>query len=233
MAYQIKIMNLAGKIVAIGEKYTMQIIDITIPLSNQTPVWEGDKGVHIRRVAKIEMGSEFNVSRMELGVHAGTHIDSPFHLINAGNTVDQIPLESLIGDVQVVQVSSRYDVINEKCLKELDINPAIERILFKTSNSDFWENDPYSFNTDYIALNTDGAKFLADSGMRLVGVDYFSISSFDDLTKPHMILLENNTVLLENIDLRNVFPGVYQLICLPLKLVGTDGAPVRAILMTD
>lgn len=210
----------------------MNIIDITIPLSERTPVWEGDKGVSIDRVAKIEEGSDFNVSRIELGVHAGTHIDGPFHVIDEGNTVDQIPLEILIGKVQVVQVASEYDVINEKCLKELDLDPTINRILFKTSNSNYWENDLYAFNKEFVALNTGGAQYLADHGIRLVGVDYFSVSAFDDLIPPHVILLERGIILLENIDLRQVVPGIYTLICLPIKLIGTDGAPVRAILMT-
>lgn len=211
----------------------MKIIDITIPLSERTPVWEGDKGISIDRVAKIEEGSDFNVSRIELGVHAGTHIDGPFHLINDGNTVDQIPLETLIGEVQVVQISAEYDVINEKCLKQINLDPTVDRILFKTSNSDYWENDPYSFNRKYVALNTDGAQYLADLGIRLVGVDYFSVSAYDDLISPHVILLERRIVLLENIDLRQAVPGIYTLICLPIKLIGTDGAPVRAVLMTE
>ena len=211
----------------------MNIIDITIPLSERTPVWEGDKGVSIDRVAKIEEGSNFNVSRIELGVHAGTHIDGPFHLIDGGNTVDQIPLEILIGKVQVVQVSSEYDVINEKCLKKLNLDSTIDRILFKTSNSHYWENDPYAFNKEFVALNTSGAQYLADHGIRLVGVDYFSVSTFDDLIPPHVILLEHGTVLLENIDLGQVVPGIYTLICLPIKLIGTDGAPVRAVLISE
>jgi arylformamidase len=211
----------------------MNIIDITIPLSERTPVWEGDKGVSIDRVAKIEEGRDFNVSRIELGVHAGTHIDSPFHLLDGGNTVDQIPLETLIGTVQVVQVASEYDVINEKCLKKLDLDPTIDRVLFKTSNSNYWETDPYAFNKEFVALNTGGAQYLADHGIRLVGVDYFSVSAFDDLIPPHVILLERGIVLLENIDLRQVVPDIYTLICLPIKLIGTDGAPVRAILISE
>ena len=211
----------------------MKIIDITIPLSERTPVWEGDKGISINLVAKIGEGSDFNVSRIELGVHAGTHIDSPFHLLDGGNTVDQIPLETLIGKVQVVQVPLDYDVINEKCLEAIDLDPTVDRILFKTSNSNYWEKDPYAFNKEFVALNTDGAQYLENLGIRLVGVDYFSVSAYDDLKLPHVILLEHGIVLLENIDLRNVAPGFYTLVCLQIKLIGTDGAPVRAVLMTE
>ena len=211
----------------------MKIIDITIPLSERTPVWEGDKSVSINRVAKIGEGSDFNVSRIELGVHSGTHIDGPFHLIEDGNTVDKIPLDSLVGKAQVIEIPSGITVINEEYLRSLEFDPQNSRVLFKTSNSNYWETDPYAFNREFVALNTDGAQYLADLGLCLIGVDYFSVSAYDDLIPPHVILLEHGIVLLENIDLRGVSPGVYTLICLPIKLIGTDGAPVRAILMTE
>ena len=207
----------------------MKIIDISIPLSEKTPVWEGDKGISVRRVAKIEEGSDFNVSRIELGVHAGTHIDVPFHVYKNGDTVDQIPLDTLIGSVQVVEIPDGISVINKNCLMKLDLQDGIGRILFKTSNSLYWETDPFSFNRDYVAVNSEGAKYLTDMDLRLVGVDYFSVSSFDDLKQPHLILLNHGIVLLENIDLRQVVPGIYKLICLPMKIIETDGAPVRAV----
>ncbi len=211
----------------------MKIIDISIPLSEKTPVWEGDKGISVRRVAKIEEGSDFNVSRIELGVHAGTHIDVPFHVYKNGDTVDQIPLDTLIGSVQVVEIPDGISVINKNCLMKLDLQDGIGRILFKTSNSLYWETDPFSFNRDYVAVNSEGAKYLTDMDLRLVGVDYFSVSSFDDLKQPHLILLNHGIVLLENIDLRQVVPGIYKLICLPMKIIETDGAPVRAVLISE
>ena len=211
----------------------MNIIDISIPLSEKTPVWEGDKGISVPRVAKIEEGSDFNVSRIELGVHAGTHIDAPFHVFENGDTVDQIPLGNLIGRVQVVEIPDGISVINKNCLMNLDFQDGIDRILFKTSNSIYWETDPFSFNKEYVAINSEGAEYLANMDLRLVGVDYFSVSSYDDLKQPHLILLERGIILLENIDLRQVVPEIYQLICLPLKIIDTDGAPVRAVLISD
>ena len=211
----------------------MNIIDISIPLSEKTPVWEGDKGISVPRVAKIEEGSDFNVSRIELGVHAGTHIDVPYHVFKNGSTVDQIPLSNLIGRVQVVEIPGGISVINKNCLMNLDFQDEIDRILFKTSNSIYWETDPFSFNKEYVAINSEGAEYLANMDLRLVGVDYFSVSSYDDLKQPHLILLECGIILLENIDLRQVVPGIYQLICLPLKIIDTDGAPVRAVLIAE
>jgi arylformamidase len=211
----------------------MKIIDISIPLSEKTLVWEGDKGIRVLRVAKIEEGSDFNVSRIELGVHAGTHIDAPFHVFENGNTVDQIPFETLIGSVQVIEIPDEISVIDKNCLMKLNFQDGIDRILFKTSNSLYWETNPFSFKRDYVAINSEGAKYLADMDLRLVGVDYFSVSSFDDLKQPHLILLGRGIVLLENIDLRQVVPGIYKLICLPLKIIETDGAPVRAVLISE
>jgi len=211
----------------------MNIIDISIPLSEKTPVWEGDKGISVPRVAKIEEGSDFNVSRIELGVHAGTHIDAPFHVFENGLTVDKIPLDALIGRVQVVEIPDGISVIDKSCLKKLNFQDGIDRILFKTSNSIYWETDPFSFNKEYVAINSEGAKYLADMDLRLVGVDYFSVSSYDDLKQPHLILLDCGIVLLENIDLGQVVPGIYKIICLPMKIIGTDGAPVRAVLIAE
>ncbi len=211
----------------------MNIIDISIPLSGKTPVWEGDKGISVHRVAIIENGCDFNVSRIELGVHTGTHIDAPFHVFENGKTVDEIPLDTLIGNVQVIEIPNGISVIDKNCLMKMSFQDGIDRILFKTSNSLYWETDPFSFHKEYVALNSEGAKYLADIGLKLIGVDYFSVSSFDDLKQPHMTLLNRGIVLLENIDLRQVVPGIYKLICLPMKITGTDGAPVRAVLISE
>jgi len=211
----------------------MNIIDISIPLSEKTPVWEGDKGISISRVEKIEEDSDFNVSRIELGVHAGTHIDAPFHVFEDGDTVNQIPLDILIGSVQVVEIPNGISVIDKNCLMNLNFQDGIDRILFKTSNSIYWETDPFSFHKEYVAINSEGAEYIADMDLRLVGVDYFSVSSYDDLKQPHLILLDRGIVLLENIDLSQVVLGIYKLICLPLKIIDTDGAPVRAVLIAE
>ena len=210
----------------------MNIIDITIPLSDKTPVWEGEKGITIKSIDRIDDTSDFNVSRIELGVHSGTHIDAPYHLFKNGITADQIPLDALIGGVQVVGISEGISVIDKNCLMNLDIKDGIERILFITSNSRYWVSDRYSFNRDYVALNSQGARYLVDMDLKLVGIDYFSVSVYDDLIQPHKIFLDHGVVILENIDLRQVPQGLYELICLPLKIVGADAAPVRAVLIS-
>lgn len=208
----------------------MEIIDITIPLSPRTPVWEGDKGITIKQDVFKGDASDFNISRVEMGVHAGTHIDSPFHLYNHGSTVDEIPLEVLIGPATVVEIPSDRTIINSEALLSNGFKPGVERLILKTCNTEYWTQDPYRFHKEYIGIDTEGAEFLVSQGVKLVGIDYFSASPMSDLVRPHEILLEAGVVILENAYLMDVLPGEYQLICLPLKLQGTDGAPVRAIL---
>ncbi len=208
----------------------MEIIDITIPLTPRTPVWEGDQGITINQNVFKSEASDFNISRIEMGVHAGTHIDSPYHLFNHGSTVDKIPLDILFGEATVLEVSSDWDVINSEALLASGFNSGVERLILKTQNTEYWIRDPYGFHGDYIGIDTEGAEFLVSQGVKLVGVDYFSASPMNDLVRPHEILLEAGVVILENAYLVDVLAGEYQLVCLPLKLQGTDGAPVRAIL---
>jgi len=211
----------------------MNVIDISIPISNNTPVWEGDKGISITRVESIGKESKFNVSRIEMGVHAGTHIDAPFHVLNGGITVDQIHLDVLVGRTQIIEIPRSISVIDDDCLKGLNFSNGIKRVLFKTRNSTLWETDPFSFRRDYVGINEAGARFLSNLSLKLVGLDYFSISIFSDLIRPHELLLQKGVVVLENINLNGVTPGIYQLFCLPIKIMNTDGAPVRAILIDE
>ena len=211
----------------------MKIIDITLPMSNQTPVWEGDKEIIIRQVTSLSNGSDFNVSRVEFGVHAGTHIDAPFHLFNHGYTVDRIPLDILIGSVMVLRIDDSVEVITREVLLAAGFRKGIKRLLLKTRNTEYWIKEPYRFNRDFVAIDSSAAEFLVEEGASFVGIDYFSISPFNDLKASHAILLQAGIVILENAYLVNVEPGTYGLICLPLSLVGTDGAPVRAVLTTE
>jgi len=211
----------------------MKIMDISIPLNPDTPVWQGDNGVLFTNDYSIREGSVFNVSSIHMGIHSGTHIDAPYHMIDSAITVDQIPLEALVGRAQVVEIPDHVNVITSEVLDSVAIDSDCPRILFKTSNSKYWVNDPLQFNPEFVALDSSAAQYLVRKGVILAGIDYFSISPFDDLIKPHFILLEAGVVILETINLSEVLPGYYSLICLPLKLTGVDGAPVRAILESE
>ncbi len=211
----------------------MKIFDITLPLTNQTLVWEGDERIMIEQIAFTNKGSDFNVSRVELGVHAGTHIDAPFHLDERGYSVDKIPLENLIGKIQVLQIDESLNVITRDVLLSSGYIKGTERLLLKTRNTKKWINNPSHFDCEYTAIDANAAAFLVNEGIKFVGIDYFSISPYTDLKTPHQILLAAGVVILENAFLVNVEPGEYNLFCLPLNLIGTDGAPVRAILTID
>jgi len=211
----------------------MKIIDITLPLSNETLVWEGDKEITIEQVAFINKGSDFNVSRVEFGVHAGTHIDAPYHLDDQGYSVEKIPFDKLVGKIQVLQIDDSIDLITKEVLLGSGFQEGTERLLLKTKNTQNWIKNDLCFDRDYVAINSTAATFLAGAGIKFVGIDYLSISPYNDLKIPHQILLKAGIVILENAYLANVEVGEYTLFCLPLNLVGTDGAPVRAILTLD
>ncbi len=206
------------------------LYDITIAITNETPVWTGDKRVKIERDRSIAQGADYNVSLLEMGVHTGTHMDAPYHVDDIGKTVDQIPLEQLIGRAQVVVVPPECGTIDVEFLAGCELGAEVRRVLFKTRNSKFWNEQPPRFREDFVGVDSSGAQWLVERGMRVAGIDWFSISPMSDLKRPHEILLKSGAVILENLDLRRVPAGSYELICLPLKLAGTDGAPVRAIL---
>lgn len=208
----------------------MRIYDISVAVTPELATWPGDPKIIIDRFSKIEAGDDANVSRISFCVHSGTHVDAPNHFIAEGITVDLLPLEDLIGNVQVFELPDSIDRINKDVVSSCSIKPNITKVLFKTRNSQFWENLD-RFRPDFVAISADGAEALVEKGVRLVGVDYLSVAPFDDPTPTHQILLSHQVIALEGINLSNVPAGTYQLICLPIKLAGSDGAPARAVLI--
>ena len=211
----------------------MEIYDISIPLNDETPVWEGDRGVSISHPESITEGDDFNVSRMEMGVHAGTHIDAPKHLFDDGYTVDQIDLKHLIGPVQVLEIPENISIIEPRHLEDHGYQREVKRILLKTANSNYWLSDPFSFHKEFAAINKECAEMFAKDEFFLVGIDYFSISPFSNLKPPHEILLKSRITILENANLSEIDAGIYNLICLPMRITDTDGSPVRAVLTRE
>lgn len=211
----------------------MKIFDITIPLSSQTPVWAGEESVSITEIERIANGDEYNVSGFSMGAHAGTHIDAPYHVDGHGKTVDQIPVEQFIGKAQIIQIADEIESITSQVLQSCQIEEDIHALIFKTGNSKFWKQKPVQFRDDFTALDSSAAEWIAEREIKVVGIDWFSISTMDDLFEPHKILLESGIVIIENLDLSEIQAGIYMLFCLPLKLVGTDGAPARAILVQE
>lgn len=209
----------------------MKIYDISIPLCAQTPVWEGDKEVTIKWASRISEGAEYNLSELEMGTHAGTHLDAPFHVFANGAAVDQIALEKLIGKAQVIHIPDDVRRISREVIARKDLVYGISRLLIRTANSNRWMESGGASRMDYVGLDSGVAGYLVERGYQLVGIDGFSISPPEDLMPPHRILLDGGVAILETLDLSGVPQGIYDLYCLPMKLVGTDGAPARAILI--
>jgi arylformamidase len=206
----------------------MEIIDISVPVRPGMIVYEGDPDVHMERVKTIAGGSSANVSRLDFGVHTGTHIDAPVHFIDGAAGAETLPLNALIGPVEVVDATAVAEHIDRTALERLSIPGGAQRVIFKTNNSRLWERE--AFSGDFIGLLGDAAEALVEQGVRLVGIDYLSIGPKGNGVTTHVALLRAGVVILEGLDLRRVEPGSYQLICLPLLLAGSDGAPCRAVL---
>jgi len=209
----------------------MKIYDISLTIQPGMVVWPGDPKVELYRKEKIEDGANANVSYMGISVHTGTHVDAPYHFLNDGSAVDVMPLEVLIGPVLVVELPDSVKQIDTEIINSLSFNEPIERILFKTRNSKFWSQDAGEFHPDFVAISADGAQALIDHGIKLTGIDYLSIAPYKNSRPTHEIMLKAGMVVIEGVDLSNVQPGKYTLVCMPLKLKDTDGSPARVILL--
>lgn len=207
------------------------IYDLTVTIRNEMAVWPGHPPVHLERIRKIEDGSNSNVSELDLSVHTGTHMDAPVHFLPGANAIETLPLEVLIGPAQVVQLPDSVDQIGAAEVEACGIQPGVTRVLFKTRNSQIWQSENPAFQPDFVAVNAAGAETLVKLGIRLVGIDYLSIAPFKQSKEPHQILLGAEMVIAEGLDLSQVQPGLYTLICLPLKLGGSDGSPARVVLV--
>ncbi len=212
-------------------KGRMKFWDISLPITPGLPVWPGDPPIKLERYRAISKGDSTNISRLSGGVHTGTHVDAPLHVIEGGLSVERLLLEVLIGQARVVELLD-VPAITPEDLEALKIPSGTERLLLKTSNSALWAEPHHRFYPDFVALTPESARWLVQKGIRLVGIDYLSVQKFHD-SEPltHRLLLGAGVVILEGLNLQSVPPGSYQLICLPLLLVGSDGAPARAVLL--
>ena len=208
----------------------MKIYDITVPISENMPVYEGDPKVKIDVASSMKNGDAANVTQLCFGAHAGSHVDAPNHFIDGTRKVHELDLEKLIGDARVVEIEESVTAIEPRHVPNLE---TVERILFKTRNSAFWNEPEKGFRTDFTYITPAAARRLAEKNVKLVGIDYLSVEKFasEDFAT-HITLLENEVAIIEGLDLREVPAGEYELICLPLKIISEtgDGAPARTIL---
>jgi len=205
----------------------MKLIDVTVPLDATLPTYPNNTPFSLEPIKRLSRGDSSNVSTLHMSAHTGTHVDAPRHFFDNGPGVEALALDILIGRVRVIQVTSRAGISAEDLAKE-DLSEEV-RILIKTRNSQLWGTT--EFRTDYIGVTESGARHLVAHGIKLVGVDYLSVEPFKTPGAPaHHVLLGAGTIVLEGLDLRDVEPGIYDLYCLPLRVVGSDGAPARVVL---
>ena len=207
----------------------MEIIDVSVPLRAEMPTWPGSAGILLKPIKRMAEGDLENVSRLDCNVHAGTHVDAPWHFVEGGHTAEQLPLDMLIGPAFVAFLPET-SAITANDLDGLALPAGTERLLLRTRNSELWAGGMTEFREDYVALSANAAQWVVDHSIRLIGVDYLSVQGFGDSSPVHGTLLEAGVVIVEGLNLANVEPGLYELICLPLRLVGADGAPARAVL---
>jgi arylformamidase len=193
------------------------------------PVWPGEKQPKITRLRTMEEGSHSTVSGLDCTVHTGTHVDAPAHFVIGATTVDRLPLDTLVGPAYVAHFPGA-EVVRREDLEKCGMPEGTKRLLIRTRNSELWKRGEKEFDNDFVALSDDAAKWVVEQGIILFGIDYLSVHHLKEGENVHPILLRAGLVLLETINLSDVKAGEYELVCLPLKLAGCEGAPARAIL---
>jgi arylformamidase len=206
-----------------------RIYDISVPIRTGGLVYPGNPEIEVTLQQAVAKGAGANVSFVRFGSHTGTHADAARHFFDDGQSVDQIPLESLIGPAIVLAFDDSVRAVGAAELRRHELTEH-NRVLLRTRNSALLSQREFVPNYTYLA--PDGAQYLVDQGVELVGIDYLSIEQFHSgQHQTHKILLGKSVVIVEGLNLSGVRPGEYQLICLPLRIEGCDGAPARAVLI--
>lgn len=202
-------------------------IDISVPLRDGMVHWPSDPAVSIKRARDMDRGDDINLSAVSMGAHTGTHMDAPLHFINGAVGIDRVPLETVIGRARVIQITDAVAVTPEE-LEKHRIRRG-ERLLFKTRNSPRAWQTP-GFAEDFVYISDAAADFLVERGVSLVGVDYLSVGSARGGAYVHRTLLGGGIWVIEGLDLTLAAPGSYEMVCLPLRISGGDGAPARVVI---
>jgi arylformamidase len=207
----------------------MRIIDVSVPLDSSLPTYPGNTPFSLEPIKRIQQGGSSNVSSLHMSAHGGTHVDAPRHFFDDQPGTEALPLDLLLGRARVIEVRSP-DGITADDLRTIDFSQDV-RLLIKTRNSQYWGSP--EFQTGYAGVTESAARLIVDRGIKVLGVDYLSVEEFKKPGAPaHHILLGGGTIVIEGLNLRDVDPGIYDLLCLPLPIVGSDGAPARVILRT-
>ncbi len=204
-------------------------IDVSVAIRHGMVHWPDNPPIVVERVMDQEHGDAANVSKISLGVHTGTHVDAPVHFDDKGKGVDAIPLDALFGAARVIAIKDKKHVTVAE-LQDANVK-AGERILFKTRNSPAaWKKSP-EFVKDAVHISIEAARWLASREVRTVGIDYLSVGGFaaGNGVEVHHALIDAGVWIIEGLDLSKVPEGPCDLICLPIKIAGSDGAPARAL----
>jgi arylformamidase len=205
----------------------MKLIDVTVPLDSRLPTYPGNTPYTLEPIKRMARGDSSNVSSLHLSAHAGTHVDAPRHMFDEGGGIETLPLDLLCGRARVVELSTRKGITSED-LAAFDLREDV-RLLIKTHNSRLWGSP--EFHSDFIGVTESGARFLVERGVKVLGVDYLSVEEFKKPGAPaHRTLMRGGTIVIEGLNLLEVEPGSYEMFCLPLSVVGADGAPARVVL---
>ena len=205
----------------------MKLIDVTVAFDAQLPTYPNKTAFTLEPIKPVARGDSSNVSTLHMSAHAGTHIDAPRHFFDEGVADDTLPLEILIGRARVIELTTRRGIAADDFAPH-DLSEDV-RVLNKTVNSRFWGSP--DFHTDYVGVTESGARHLVEHGIKVVGVDYLSVEEFKKPGAPaQRLLLGAGTIVIEGLNLRDVDPGIYDMYCLPLRVVGSDGAPARVVL---
>jgi arylformamidase len=205
-------------------------IDISVSLREDLPVWPSDPAISLEPASRTASGDNANVTRVGIGTHTGTHVDAEWHFIDDGRTLEALTPDRLIGPCYVADLTTVDDHISAADLDLADIPAGTTRLLLKTTNSNLWVTSPTAFDTGYLGIAPDGAEWLVNRGLDLVGIDYHSVEPYSAGGATHRIMLGAGQIILETVNLGDVAPGHYTLYCLPLRIDGYDGAPCRAVL---
>ena len=206
-------------------------LDVTKPVRSEMVVWPGQPRTERYRLSSVDEGKSSNVSALKMSVHSGTHMDAPLHFLKDGPDITAAPFEAMFGPVRVAEIDGA--MITQSGLEAYEartetLKPG-ERLFCKTANSSRdWLTEP--FDEQYVAVDAEAARFLAGRGVRVVGVDYLSVAPFGNTVDTHRTLLQAGVWVIEGLDLREVGEGRYDMVALPLKLVGSDASPLRVLL---
>lgn len=205
------------------------LIDISVRLDPGMPTWPDSAGIRVTRTQSFAGGDAVNVTRLDMDVHCGTHVEAPLHFIDGGDSLEELALDTFVGPAYVAHLPDA-DAIGADELERAQLPPDVTRLLLRTRNSALWHHADRTFRRDYVALTPEGARWLVTRGIRLVGADYLSVQRFEDGPETHQILMRGGIAILEGLDLSEVQAGSYRLTCAPLWIGGAEAAPVRALL---